>query len=257
MKITLLGTGTSQGVPVIGCQCDVCQSKNSKDNRLRTSALVEWDNHKYVIDCGPDFRAQMLREGISVIDGILFTHEHADHTAGLDDIRPIFFQKKAPIPLFALQRVLNDLSKRYQYIFTKEHKYPGAPDVDENVLIAGKPFVLSGKEVLPLAIMHGNLPILGYKFGNFAYITDAKYIDDITMNELQNLDLLIINALHHREHKTHLNLKEALALIEILQPKKAVLTHISHYMGLYDDVQKTLPDNVVLAYDGMQLKVKE
>ncbi len=257
MKITLLGTGTSQGVPVIGCQCKVCRSRNPKDNRLRTSALVEWGSYKYVIDCGPDFRMQMLREGISDIDGILFTHEHSDHTAGLDDIRPIFFQKNKPIPIFALQRVLSDLSKRYGYIFTKEHKYPGAPDVAENVIEAGKVFFISDKEVLPLHILHGKLPILGYKIGKFAYITDAKYIDKNTLNALQNLDLLIINALHHREHQTHLNLQEALALIEQLHPKKAVLIHVSHYMGLYDEVQKTLPKNVVLAYDGMQLEVEE
>ena len=257
MKITFLGTGTSQGVPVIGCQCKVCQSNDLKDKRLRASVLIEWSKYRYVIDCGPDFRTQMLRENVSDIDGILFTHEHSDHSAGLDDIRPIYFNKNAPIPIYALQRVMDDLAKRYAYIFTKKHKYPGAPDVEEHILEAGKTFMLSDKEVLPLHILHDDLPILGYKFDNFAYITDAKYIENETMHELQNLDLLIINALHHREHKKHLNLEEALQIIEQVKPKKAILTHISHYMGLYAEMQSKLPENVFLSYDGMQILVDE
>jgi len=253
MKIRLLGTGTSQGVPVIGCDCKVCQSANAKDKRLRTSAMLSWDNHKVVIDCGPDFRSQMLRAKVKEIDGILFTHEHADHTAGLDDIRPLYFRRKKPIPIYALPRVIDNLKKRYDYIFTKENRYPGAPEVAVHNIEPGQEIQIGGKKITALAVQHGPLPILGYKFGNAAYLTDVKYLPEETMIALQNLDVLIINALHHKEHKMHLNLKESLALIKELQPKKAVLIHISHYMGLYDEVAPKLPKNVVLSYDEMEI----
>ncbi len=255
MKITLLGTGTSQGVPVIGCQCAVCQSANPKDKRLRTSAMIEWKNSRIIIDCGPDFRPQMLREKVAEIDAILFTHEHADHTAGLDDIRPIYFRKGAPLPIYALKRVMDNLEKRFDYIFTRKNRYPGAPEVEKNILKAFENFHINGKEIIPLEVMHGNLPILGYKINNFAYLTDAKTLPEKTIEELQNLDLLIVNALHHKPHKMHMNLKESLALIAKIQPRKAVLIHISHYMGLYEEVPPQLPDNVILGYDGMQLEI--
>ncbi len=253
MKIRLLGTGTSQGVPVIGCKCKVCHSSNPKDQRLRTSAMLSWDDHKVVIDCGPDFRTQMLLAEVNKIDGILFTHEHADHTAGLDDIRPLYFRGKKPVPIYALPRVIDNLKKRYDYIFAKENRYPGAPKVAVNNIEPGQTIQIGGKTITALAVQHGMLPILGYKFDKAAYLTDVKYLPEETMTALQNLDVLIINALHHKEHKMHLNLEESLTIIEKLQPKKAILIHISHHMGFYNEIAPALPDNVLLGYDGMEI----
>jgi len=256
MKITLLGTGTSQGVPVIGCHCPVCQSNNSKDKRLRTSALLEWDTHRLIIDCGPDFRSQMLREQVDHIDAILFTHEHADHTAGLDDIRPLYFQQKQPIPIYGLKRVLENLQKRFDYIFTRENRYPGAPEVAPHSIIPFKTFTIKDLPITPIEIMHGSLPIAGYIFNQkIAYITDAKKLPAPSKEKLKGIELLIVNALHHRPHKMHMNLKESLKLIEELQPHQAVLTHISHHMGLYDDINLQLPENVQMGFDGMQVEI--
>jgi len=255
MKIILLGTGTSQGVPVIGCRCKVCQSGNIKDKRLRTSAMIEWDDYRYVIDCGPDFRMQMLSQNIETINGIFFTHEHADHTAGLDDIRPLYFRGKQQIPIYALQRVINNLKTRFDYIFTEENRYPGAPKVEINMIEPHQKINIGNKIIEAIPVLHGELPILGYKIDNFAYITDAKKLPDSSIKSLKNLDLLIINALHHRPHNTHFNLKESLELIEILKPKKAILTHISHHMGLHDEINASLPPNVRLGYDGLVVEV--
>ncbi len=255
MKITLLGTGTSQGVPVIGCKCDVCRSTKPKDKRLRTSAMLEWDNNRYIIDCGPDFRMQMLHEEVNRIDGIFFTHEHADHTAGLDDIRPLYFRQGFPMPIYGLPRVIDDLKKRFNYIFTDVNRYPGTPRVAVNLLESHKTINISGKILEPLPVLHGQLSILGYKIDNLAYITDAKTLPESTIKTLKYIDLLIVNSLHHSPHKTHFNLKETLQTIEIIQPKQAVLTHISHHMGLYDEISRQLPQNVTLGYDGMVLEV--
>ncbi len=255
MKITLLGTGTSQGVPVIGCECEVCRSTNPKDKRFRTSAMLEWNDYRFMIDCGPDFRMQMLREKVNRIDGIFFTHEHADHTAGLDDIRPLYFRQNSPIPIYGLQRVINDLEKRFNYIFTEKKRYPGAPRVSINLLEPHKTVKIGGKILEPLPVLHGQLPILGYKIENFAYITDAKTLPESTISALKHIDLLIINSLHHFQHDKHFNLREALQAIKIIQPKQAVLTHISHHLGLYDEANPQLPQNVILGYDGLQLKI--
>ncbi len=251
MKITFLGTGTSQGVPVIASDCPVCQSEDPKDKRLRTSAMIEWEQYRYIIDCGPDFRMQMLRENVHHIDGILFTHEHADHTAGLDDIRPLYFKQKQPIPIYALPRVIENLKIRFDYIFKEENRYPGAPRVDEHALEPYQKISLGNKLVEPLAVNHGPLPILGYKIGNMAYITDAKTLPQKTVDALKNIDILIINALHHKPHKMHMNLEESLTMIDKIKPKKAFLTHISHYMGKYIDIVPQLPENVFMAYDGL------
>jgi len=253
MKITLLGTGTSQGVPVIACDCKVCQSDDKKDKRLRTAVMIEWNEHRLIIDCGPDFRTQMLRENVKKTDGILFTHEHADHTAGLDDIRPLYFKQNKPVPIYGLPRVIEDLKKRFDYIFTEENRYPGAPRVAENMLEPHQIFKLGNQSIEALPVMHGQLPILGYRIANFAYITDAKTLPESTLQKLKNIDLLVINALHHKVHKTHLNLKEALDVVNIIQPKKTILTHISHHMGLYKEIANSLPDNVFLGYDGMKI----
>ena len=253
LKITFLGTGTSQGIPVIGCNDKVCSSDNPKDRRLRSSVLIEWGNYSYVIDCGPDFRQQMLTAKVNHLDGIIFTHYHADHTAGLDDIRP-FSQKKGQVPFYAQKLVIDNLKERFDYIFTTKNKYLGAPNVDLNE-IDNKSFVLGNINVLPIEVEHGNLNMLGFRFENLAYITDAKVISNIEKKKLLDLEVLVINALRIDSHPTHLNLQEALNIIDEVKPKKAYLTHISHKLGFHTEVSKLLPENVLLAYDGLTLDI--
>ena len=254
MKVYFLGTGTSQGIPVIGSQHPVCYSQDQKDKRLRVSVWIEWDNNSFVIDCGPDFRQQMLTSGCSRIDAILFTHEHSDHTAGLDDIRPFFF-KQGDIPIYGHERVLKNLKKRFDYIFETENKYPGSPgvspiEVENDVLIE-----IDSKKIIPINAMHGDLQVFGYRFDNFAYLTDVKTIETTQVNKLKNLEVLVINALREEHHNTHFNLQEALDFINIVQPKKAYLTHISHTFGFHEEVQKKLPKNVFLAYDNLIINI--
>ncbi len=253
MKITFLGTGTSQGIPTINCNHPVCFSNDKRDKRLRVSILIEWDNYCYVVDCGPDFRYQMLRANVKKIDGVLFTHEHSDHTAGLDDLRPFSFQLGA-VPLYAQQRVLDYLSKRYDYIFNDENKYPGAPSVKQ-IAIENSPFKIGNLIVKPVEVMHANLKIFGYRFRNAAYLTDVKYIDTKEKEKLKDLKVLIINAVRYKPHHSHLNLEEALELIEELKPQKAYLTHISHHLGFHKEVEKKLPNNVFLAYDELEVNI--
>ena len=253
MKITFLGTGTSQGIPVIGSQHPVCLSNNSKDKRLRVSVLIEWDDNVYVIDCGPDFRQQMLSNACEKIDGILFTHEHADHTAGLDDIRPYFF-RQGDIPIYAHKRVIGELKRRFDYIFKTENKYPGAPNVVINE-VENKPFKLANLEVTPINGMHFNLQVFGFRLDKFAYLTDMKTIDDVEIEKLKNLDVLVVNALREAPHISHFNLEEALSFIDKVKPKRAYLTHISHLLGFHDEVQQKLPENVFLAYDNLQITI--
>lgn len=254
MKVTFLGTGTSQGIPIIGSTHPVCLSNNTKDKRLRVSVLIEFNDKTYVIDCGPDFRQQMLREHVAKLDGILFTHEHADHTAGLDDIRPFVF-KQGDMPIYAHKRVLEQLSQRFQYIFATENRYPGAPKVLP-IEIENKPFKLNDFEVLPIEGTHFSLQVFGFRFNNFAYLTDFKTIEDKEIEKLKNLDVLVVNALKEEEHISHFNLNQALQLIETVKPKRAYLTHISHMLGFHDEVEQKLPKNVYLAYDGLQLTIK-
>lgn len=253
MKVRFLGTGTSKGMPVIGSKNEVCLSKDSKDKRLRSSVLVSWKSFNYVIDCGPDFRMQMLNANISKIDGILYTHEHSDHTAGLDDIRP-FTQKYGDLPLFAKKQVLKNLKKRFDYIFTIKNKYPSAPSVITNS-IKNKPFFLNDLEVMPIKILHGKLSIFGFRFDEFAYLTDVSFIKEKEKRKLKNLKILVINALRIAEHPTHFNLDKALDFIKEINPKKAYITHISHKLGFHKVVQKQLPKNVFLAYDGLEIEV--
>ncbi|MBI9041478.1 MBL fold metallo-hydrolase [Lutibacter sp.] len=253
MKITFLGTGTSQGIPVIGSSHPVCLSQDKRDKRLRVSILIEWDENVYVIDCGPDFRCQMLRANVSKINGVLFTHEHSDHTAGLDDIRPFSFQL-GNVPIYAKKRVMENLAYRFDYIFNDENKYPGAPSVQQNI-IENKEFKLNNLAFLPIEVNHGLLKIFGYRFNNIAYLTDVKTINIEEKEKLKNLDILIINAIRYKPHHSHLNLEEALALIEELQPKQTYLTHISHHLGFHEEVQKILPKNVFLAYDELVLEI--
>ena len=251
MKVTFLGTGTSQGIPVIGSKHPVCLSSNPKDKRLRVSVLIEWDDFAYVIDCGPDFRQQMLQSKCEKIDGILFTHEHSDHIAGLDDIRPLCYFH-GDMNIYAHKRVIKALEKRFDYIFETEDKYPGAPTIIQNI-IENKVFNLSGIEVLPINVNHHFVQVFGFRFNDFAYLTDVKTIEDVEVEKLNNLDVLVINALRIEPHISHFNLEEALRFIDKIKPKKAYLTHISHLLGFHDEVQKNLPEHVFLAYDGLKI----
>jgi len=253
MKITFLGTGTSQGIPIIGSDHPVCLSTNPKDKRLRVSVLVEWEEYTYVIDCGPDFRYQMLRANCTKIDGILFTHEHSDHVIGMDDIRPFFF-KHGDIPIYLHKRVLKALHQRFEYIFETENKYPGAPTVVEHI-ITNNPFTLNGMKVIPINIMHSDLQVFGFRFNDFAYLTDVKTLEEKEIGKLKGLKVLVVNALRIKPHYSHFNLEEALAFITLVKPKKAYLTHISHLLGFHDEVQQALPKNVYLAYDNLQLNL--
>jgi len=256
VKVYFLGTGTSQGIPVIGSKHPVCLSSNLKDKRLRTSVLIDWNNTKILIDCGPDFRQQMLRLNNDSLDVILFTHEHADHTAGLDDIRPYCFMESKAMPVYAQKRVVESLKRRFDYIFETTNRYPGAPSIEIHEISEYKKFTVNNnKEILPLLVNHGSLPILGYRFENFAYLTDVKTLDDKTYDELKNLDVLVINALRIQEHPTHNNLTEALNHIQKIKPKKAYLTHIGFQLGFHDEIQEMLPENVFLAYDQLILDI--
>ncbi len=253
MKVTFLGTGTSQGIPVIGSDHPVCLSDNPKDKRLRVSVLVEWDEYTYVVDCGPDFRYQMLRANVKRIDGILFTHEHADHTAGLDDIRPFFFNQ-GDIPIYAHARVMKELERRFDYIFETENKYPGAPNVDQRI-IENKSFQLKNIQVTPIEGFHYKLQVFGFRFKDFAYLTDMKTVPDDEIEKLKGVKVLVVNALREEPHVSHFNLSEALDFVDKVKPERAYFTHISALLGFHDEVEKTLPKNVFLAYDNLEIVI--
>ena len=252
MKVYFLGTGTSLGIPVIGSNHSVCLSTDLKDKRLRVSIWIYDEDFSVVIDCGPDFRQQMLTSKCSQIDAILFTHEHADHTAGLDDIRPFFF-RQGNIPVYGHQRVLDNLSKRFDYIFNDENKYPGAPSVVKQIVVENENFILKNKTVIPINAMHGSLQVFGYKIDDFVYLTDVKTMEKSEIEKIKGVKVLVINALREEEHNTHFNLKEALDFIHLVQPEKAYLTHISHLLGFHEEVQQKLPENVYLAYDNLEI----
>ncbi len=253
MRITFLGTGTSQGIPMIANNDPVCLSTDSRDKRLRSSIMISWDDVNYIIDCGPDFRQQMLRENVQSISGVLFTHEHSDHTAGVDDLRPYTYQM-GEVPVYARERVLENLKVRFAYIFETVNRYAGAPKMEQHI-ITNDSFILNGVEVSPIEVMHGNLPITGYRFGDMAYITDLKAISEQEKEKLVNLEVLIVNALRIEEHPTHLNLEEALDFVQDIQPKRAYFTHISHKLGFHAAVEKDLAENVFLSYDGMTVEL--
>lgn len=253
LEITFLGTGTSQGIPVIGSSHPVCLSDDSKDKRLRVSVLIKCDGNIFVIDCGPDFRQQMLSNKVESLDAILFTHEHSDHTVGLDDIRPYFF-KQGDIPIYAHPRVIDSLRKRFDYIFSSENKYPGAPSVQENVL-TNNPFEINGIKIIPINAMHNRVQVFGFRIGKFAYITDAKTIAEEEVKKLKGVEVLVVNALRIEPHHSHFNLEEALDFISEIKPNKAYLTHISHMLGFHAEVQKNLPKNVYLAYDNLKITI--
>jgi phosphoribosyl 1,2-cyclic phosphate phosphodiesterase len=252
MKITLLGTGTSQGVPVIACDCEVCTSSNPKDKRLRCSLLIEEDEKIIVIDSGPDFRQQMLFENVKRLDGLVFTHEHKDHVAGMDDIRAFNFFSKKPIDVYATERVQKELKREFMYVFNGTN-YPGIPQVNL-ITIENKPFEVAGIELIPFEVLHYKLPVLGFRIRDFVYITDANYIAEEERKKIRGAKILIINALRREEHVSHFTLAQALEIIDDLKPEKAYLTHISHQLGLHDEVEKELPPNVHMAYDGLRFE---
>jgi phosphoribosyl 1,2-cyclic phosphate phosphodiesterase len=254
MNVYFLGTGTSQGIPVIGSKHSVCQSVDSRDKRLRVSVWISWENHSYIIDCGPDFRQQMLASNCQKVDAILYTHEHSDHTAGLDDIRPFNF-KQGEIPIYAHKRVIDNLKKRFDYIFETKNKYPGAPSVKTIEVVNNYPFSIGNKMAVPINVMHGSLQVFGYRIDDFAYLTDVKTIEKNEIDKLKNLKVLVVNALREEQHDTHFNLQEALDFIALINPQKAYLTHISHIFGYHQEIQQKLPINVFLAYDNLQITI--
>ena len=255
ITVTITGSGTSQGVPVIGCNCEVCCSTNKKDKRLRTSIHLNYKGKSIVIDTGPDFRQQMINQQISHLDAVLFTHEHKDHVAGLDDVRPFNFIQKKAIDIYCCDRVFTALKREFHYIFDPQFQYPGIPNITRHIISKENSFKIDDITIEPIEVMHYKLPVLGFKIDKFAYITDAKTIKEKEKSKIKNLDLLIINALRIKEHISHLNLEEAILLINELKPKKAILTHISHLMGKHEDVEKLLPKNVKIAYDGLKINV--
>ncbi|TDG36964.1 MBL fold metallo-hydrolase [Pedobacter changchengzhani] len=253
MKVTFLGTGTSQGVPVITCQCEVCQSANPQDNRLRTSVLIETGDKTIVIDSGPDFRYQLLREKVKDLDAVMYTHEHKDHIAGLDDIRPFNYLLHKVIDIYATERVQSALKREFSYIFS-ETKYHGLPQIKIHT-IDGSPFNIGETEIIPLEIMHHLLPITGYRIGDFTYITDAKTVPESSFEKIKGTKTLVLNALQIEPHISHFTLKEAIAFSEKVGAEMTYLTHISHVLGLHKDVEKTLPPNIRLAYDGLKIEL--
>jgi len=253
VKITFLGTGTSQGVPVITCNCSVCSSLDKRDKRLRTSILVQTDNLNIVIDTGPDFRQQMLRTNIKRLDAVLFTHEHKDHIAGLDDVRPFNYIQKQSIKVFCSQRVEEALRRDFHYCFA-ENKYPGVPQLDLNT-ITNERFQINDLEIQPVEVMHYKLPVHGFRIGDFSYVTDAKSIAEDQRALLRGSKVLIINALRFEEHISHFNFEQALEVIKDLKVEKAYLTHISHLMTTHEELIKMCPRNVIPAYDGLEINI--
>ena len=254
MKITFLGTGTSQGVPMIGCKCEVCTSTNPKEKRLRSSVMICINNKNILIDAGPDFRQQMLREDINKLDAILITHEHKDHIGGLDDVRAFNYIQKKPMDIFAEERVCKSLQTR-DFAYVEERKnYPGIPKMNF-IVIENKTFFIDDIKIIPIRGIHMQLPVFGYRIKNFAYITDMNYISEQEKEKLKDLDTLVINALRYKKHVSHFNLEEALEIINEVKPKKTYLTHISHKISFEDNEIKQLPENINLAYDGLQIEI--
>ena len=254
IKVTFLGTGTSQGVPMIACKCAVCKSKDSRDRRLRSSVLIELDDVTFVIDTGPDFRYQMLRAEVTKLDAVLFTHEHKDHVAGLDDVRGFNYWMKKPMDIFATEQVQKALKREFYYAF-ETAQYPGVPQLNLHT-IRNSPFKIGENEIIPVQLTHYKMPVFGYRIGKFAYITDANVVADEELKKLDGVEVMVINALRKTSHVSHFSLEEALQIIERVKPKMAYLTHFSHQMGKYVDVVKELPSNVLPAHDGLVLYIR-
>ncbi len=253
MRLTFLGTGTSQGVPVIGCPCNVCTSEDLHDKRLRSSVRIEVNGLDLVIDSGPDFRQQCLRAGMNKLDGLLFTHGHKDHVAGLDDIRGFNYSMKKHVDIYSDMRVQDTLQREFSYVFEKV-KYPGVPELDMHI-IENKPFNLKGVEVMPIEVQHHRLPVLGFRIGGFSYITDANFISEKEKQKVRGSEVLVLNALRHEAHVSHFTLAEAIQLSDELEAKQTYFTHISHQMGLHQEINQTMPAGKALAYDQQQLEI--
>ena len=253
MRITFLGTGTSQGVPVIACDCEVCLSGNPKDNRLRCSVLIEDGNTSFAIDAGPDFRQQMLRAGVKQLNAVVFTHEHKDHIAGLDDVRAFNYFSKKPMDVYASDIVQQALKREYHYVFDGSN-YPGKPELTLHT-ITNKQFSIGTLSITPVEVLHYKMPVLGFRVGDFCYITDANFISEQERQKIRGCKYLVINALRIEKHISHFNLSEAIEVINDLQPEQAFITHISHQMGLHDTINRQLPPNIALAYDGLIIAI--
>jgi len=253
VRITFLGTGTSQGIPVIACSCKVCQSKDPRDKRFRTSLLIETDDQRIVIDAGPDFRQQMLRADVKQLDSILLTHEHKDHIGGMDDVRAYNYISKKPIDIYSDERVQRAVMREYPYVFS-EYKYPGIPQMNL-IRIDDQPFRVGNLNIIPVRVLHYRLPVYGFRINDFAYITDANYISEESMEKLSGIKYMVINALRKEKHISHYNLSEALDLINEISPRQGYITHISHQMGLHGEVSQELPAGVELAYDGLVIEI--
>ncbi len=255
MKITILGSGTSQGVPVIACDCEVCRSEDPKDKRLRSSILVSSGGENYVIDTGPDFRAQMLNHHVKSLRAVLFTHEHKDHVAGMDDVRAFNFAEKRDMEVYCSEAVEEALRREFYYVFSAK-RYPGIPQVNLNRISKDESFVaIGGLNVVPVEVMHYKMPVLGFRFGDFTYITDAKTVEECEREKIRGTKILVVNALRKEEHLSHFTLDEALAFIRDINPEKAYLTHISHLFGTHEEITKLLPENVFVAYDGLTIEL--
>lgn len=253
MNVTFLGTGTSQGIPVIGCECKVCSSLDFRDKRLRTSVHIEVDGISLIIDSGPDFRQQVLTARIKHLDALLFTHQHKDHTAGMDDIRSFNFKQKIDMPIYGTAGVIDQLKKEFAYIF-ESNKYPGVPKVAVHEIGLG-PFEIHQVKVIPIEVMHYKLPVLGYRIKDFTYITDANFISDQELKKLKGTKVLVLNALQIDKHISHFNLEEALEMVERVQPEQAYFTHISHKLGTHENTSAKLPGHVALSWDGLQISM--
>ncbi|MBR2301934.1 MAG: MBL fold metallo-hydrolase [Bacteroidaceae bacterium] len=253
MKIKLLGTGTSTGVPELGCSCEVCTSSDARDKRLRCSALVQEGNTRLLIDCGPDFRTQMLGEPFERLSAVLLTHKHYDHIAGLDDLRP--YCRQGDIPVYAERETELQVHRIFPYCFGM-NRYPGVPNLQLRTVVAGEAFSVEGVDILPVRLFHGMMPIVGYRIGRLAYITDMSYIEPHELDKLKGVEVLVVNALRYsKPHRTHQTVLEALRIIEQVEPRVAYLTHLMHHIGLHAKIEKCLPDNVFLGYDGLEIDV--
>lgn len=253
MTVTFLGTGTSQGVPIICCECAVCKSNDPKDNRLRSSILIESETTKVIIDAGPDFRQQLLRKNLKSLDAVVFTHEHKDHIAGLDEVKAFNYFNNMKMPVYATERVQTALKREFAYIFSEE-KYPGIPEIDLHT-ITDEPICINDIKLLPIDLIHYKMPVKGYRIRNFTYITDANYISETEKEKIRGSEIIVINALRKEPHLSHFTFSEAINLMKELKPKKAYFTHISHQLGLHQDVSLELPDFIELAYDGLHIEI--
>jgi phosphoribosyl 1,2-cyclic phosphate phosphodiesterase len=252
VKLTFLGTGTSQGVPLIACTCEICQSKNTKDKRLRSSVLIEHADSSFVIDTGPDFRQQMLRADVKNVDAVIFTHEHNDHIIGLDDVRAYNFIHKKAIDIYATTRVQEAIHRLFPYIFS-DTKYPGIPKLELHTIF-DEPFKINQSTFIPINVLHYKMPVKAFRIENITYITDANFITEEEKEKIKGSEIIIVNALRKEEHISHFTFNQAVALMQELKPKKAYFTHISHQLGKYEDIKKQLPDWIEPAYDGLVIK---